>query len=130
MGLDLLPPGGTRVLEIGVGSGVLIGTRYRRPHSTPSSASPCSSTSGTSTQPPARSPAPGGTLVTGYPMLNRLMTRAFDAIGFRGIDDHHVSPPRRIAAALAGVLSPVARAAFPPHAPVGAALYQCTSWSL
>jgi SAM-dependent methyltransferase len=30
----------------------------------------------------ARALAPGGVLVTGYPMVSRLMTRAFDAIGF------------------------------------------------
>src|SRR5438045_9455373 len=30
MGLDLLPPGGTRVLEVGVGSGVLVPTLTRR----------------------------------------------------------------------------------------------------
>ncbi len=49
----------------------------------------------------ARALAPGGTLVTGYPMVSPLMTRAFAVIGFDRIDDHHVSPPARIAAALA-----------------------------
>jgi SAM-dependent methyltransferase len=77
----------------------------------------------------ARALAPGGTLVTGYPMVSPLMTRAFALIGFDRIDDHHVSPPVRIAAALASVLSPVRRTAFPPGAPVAAALYQCTAWS-
>jgi SAM-dependent methyltransferase len=77
----------------------------------------------------ARSLAPGGTLVTGYPMVSPLMTRAFKVIGFKTIDDHHVSPPARIAAALGKVLRPVARAAFPPAAPVRAALYQCTAWT-
>lgn len=77
----------------------------------------------------ARALAPGGRLVTGYPMVSRLMTRAFAAIGYDRIDDHHVSPPARIAAALASVLAPVARAAFPPAAPVAAALYQCTAWT-
>ena len=76
----------------------------------------------------ARALAPGGVLITGYPMVSRLMTRAFDLIGFRGIDDHHVSPPVRIRAALARVLTPVARTAFPPAAPTAAALYQCTAW--
>ena len=60
----------------------------------------------------ARALAPGGTLVTGYPMVSALMTRAFELIGYRGIDDHHVSPPARIAAALARVLRPAGRAAF------------------
>ncbi|HVY36382.1 MAG TPA: class I SAM-dependent methyltransferase [Polyangia bacterium] len=73
--------------------------------------------------------APGGTLVTGYPMVSALMTRAFAFIGYDRIDDHHVSPPARIAAALGRVLQPVKRAAFPPGAPVPAALYQCTAWT-
>jgi SAM-dependent methyltransferase len=77
----------------------------------------------------ARSLAPGGTLVTGYPMVSPLMSRAFKAIGYSGIDDEHVSPPVRIAAALAKVLRPVARVAFPPASPVRAALYQCTAWT-
>ena len=48
----------------------------------------------------ARALAPGGTLVTGYPMVSPLMTRAFSLIGFEHIDAHHVSaaghasPPR------------------------------------
>ena len=73
--------------------------------------------------------APGGTLVTGYPMVSPLMTRAFGLIGYDRIDDHHVSPPARIATALGRVLQPVKRAAFPPAAPVTAALYQCTAWT-
>jgi len=77
----------------------------------------------------ARALAPGGALVTGYPMVSRLMTRAFAAIGYDRIDDHHVSPPVRIAAALARVLKPVRRSAFPPGAPVAAALYQCSAWT-
>jgi SAM-dependent methyltransferase len=76
----------------------------------------------------ARALAPGGTLVTGYPMVSALMTRAFEIIGFPGIDDHHVSPPARIAAALGRALQPVARVAFPPRAPIAAALYQCSAW--
>jgi SAM-dependent methyltransferase len=76
----------------------------------------------------ARALAPGGTLITGYPMVSPLMTRAFELIGFQGIDDHHVSRPARIATALGRVLRPVARAAFPPRAPVAAALYQCSAW--
>ena len=41
----------------------------------------------------------------------------------------HVSPPAKIGAALAAALKPVARVAFPPAAPVAAALYQCTAWT-
>ena len=171
MGLDLLPAGGTRVLEIGVGSGVLVPTltkRYREYTGTDLTlaagldalvapgcharftaadllsdgdlpaghfdAIVCFSVlehiadADGAARGLARALAPGGTLVTGYPMVSRLMTRAFELIGFRGIDDHHVSPPARIAAALGRVLRPAARVAFPPLAPVSAALYQCSAW--
>ncbi|HEX3695985.1 MAG TPA: class I SAM-dependent methyltransferase [Polyangia bacterium] len=172
MGLDLLPSGGHRVLEIGVGSGVLVSTltkRYAEYTGTDltlaaglqSQVAPgcqavfrradllrdddlpadrfdaivCFSVlehiadADGAARGLARALAPGGTLVTGYPMVSRLMTRAFEAIGFHGIDDHHVSPPARIAAALGRVLTPLARVAFPPLAPVTAALYQCSAWT-
>jgi hypothetical protein len=61
-------------------------------------------------------------------MVSAFMTRAFAAIGYPNIDEDHVSPPRRIAAALTKHLRPQARRAFPPMAPVDLALYQCTSW--
>jgi len=152
MGLDLLPPSGRRVLEIGVGSGVLVPTLTRRyPEYTGTDltlangldrlvATGCRATfrsadllrdddlpadhfdaivcfsvlehiadSDSAARGLARALAPGGVLVTGYPMVNRLMTRAFDLIGFHGIDNHHVAPPARIA--------------------VGAALYQCAAWT-
>jgi hypothetical protein len=172
MGLDLLPPGGERVLEVGVGSGVLVGTltrRYRAYTGTDLELAPglerlvaerCAATFRVAdllrpgdlpaaafdaivcfsvlehvrdldraARHLATALAPGGTLVTGYPMVSPLMSRAFEIIGFAGIDEHHVSAPVRIAAALGGVLRPVARTAFPPLAPVRAALYQCTSWT-
>lgn len=172
MGLDLLPPGGRRVLEIGVGSGVLVPTltaRYATYVGTDLTLAPgldalvapgcdasfrradllrdgdlpadhfdtvvCFSVlehirdADGAARGLARALAPGGTLVTGYPMVSRLMTRAFEVIGFRGIDGHHVSPPAAIAAALARALTPVRRVAFPPLAPVSGALYQCTAWT-
>jgi SAM-dependent methyltransferase len=172
MGLDLLPAGGRRVLEIGVGSGVLVPTltgRYAAYTGTDLTLAPglealvspgcaadfreadllrdgdlpadhfdaivCFSVlehiadADGAARGLARALAPGGTLVTGYPMVSRLMTRGFELIGFRGIDDHHVTPPARIAAALARVLTPRARVAFPPLAPVAAALYQCAAWT-
>ena len=172
MGLDLLPAGGRRVLEVGVGSGVLVATLTRRyaeytgtdltlaPGLDAQVAPGCAASfrgadllrdgdlpadhfdaivcfsvlehiadADGAARGLARALAPGGTLVTGYPMVSRLMTRAFEAIGFHGIDDHHVTPPARIAAALGRVLAPVARVAFPPGAPVAAALYQCSAWT-
>jgi SAM-dependent methyltransferase len=171
MGLDLLPPTGRRILEVGVGSGVLVPTLTKRyPEYTGTDltlargldalvAPGCQATfrsadllrdddlpaahfdaivcfsvlehiadSDGAARGLGRALAPGGTLVTGYPMVSPLMTRAFDVIGYRGIDDHHVSPPSRITAALSRTLMLVARTAFPPYAPVGAALYQCTAW--
>ena len=172
MGLDMLPAGGRRVLEVGVGSGVLVPTltaRFAEYTGTDLTLAPnlerlvapgcraefrradllrdgdlpaahydaivCFSVlehiadADGAARSLARALAPGGTLVTGYPMVSRLMTRAFAAIGYDRIDDHHVSPPARIAAALGEVLKPVRRAAFPPGAPVASALYQCTAWT-
>ncbi len=77
----------------------------------------------------ARALAPGGTLVAGYPMVNPVMTRAFRAIGYESIDDDHVTTPAQIGNALSGVLRPAGRAAMPPAAPIGLALYQCTAWT-
>jgi SAM-dependent methyltransferase len=172
MGLDFLPPDGQRILEIGVGSGVLVPTltkHYAEYTGTDLTLAPglaalvapacraefrrvdllndqdlpaahfdaivCFSVlehirdADGAARTLARALTPGGTLVTGYPMVSSLMTRAFAAIGFNRIDDHHVSPPVRIAAALAAHLKPLRRAAFPPAAPVAAALYQCTAWT-
>jgi hypothetical protein len=175
MGLDLLPAGGRRVLEVGVGSGILVPTltaRYAEYVGTDLELAPglpglvapgckasfraadllaqdnesalpmaafdaivCFSVlehiadAAGAARGLARALAPGGVLVTGYPMVSPLMTRAFAAIGYANIDEDHVSPPARISAALAQVLRPRGRAAFPPAAPVNLALYQCTAWS-
>jgi SAM-dependent methyltransferase len=172
MGLYLLPAGGRRVLEVGVGSGVLVPTltrhfpeytgtdltlaprlealvapgcraEFRRADLLRDGDLPadhfdtivCFSVlehiadAEAAARTLARALAPGGTLVAGYPMVSALMTRAFALIGYDRIDDHHVSTPARIASALAAELQPVARAAFPPRAPIAAALYQCSAWS-
>jgi 2-polyprenyl-3-methyl-5-hydroxy-6-metoxy-1,4-benzoquinol methylase len=172
MGLDLLPDGGRRVLEVGVGSGVLVATltgRYPEYLGTDLVLAPgldalvvpgcharfqavdllaaeslpagafdaivCFSVlehianAEGAARALARALAPGGTLVAGYPMVSPLMTQAFRLIGYRNIDEDHVTTPARIGAALSGVLRPVRRAALPPAAPVGMALYQCTSWT-
>ena len=171
MGLNLLPAGGRRVLEVGVGSGILVPTltghfpeyvgidlelapgldalvkpgcraSFRTadllsPDGLPAAtvdAAVCFSVlehiadADAAARGLAHTLAPGGILVTGYPMVSPAMTRAFRAIGYKAIDEDHVTPPARIAAALARVLHPVARVAFPVGAPVGLALYQCTSW--
>jgi SAM-dependent methyltransferase len=172
MGLDLLPDGGQRVLEIGVGSGILVptltahyaeyvGTDLELASGLDALVTPgCRASFRTAdllatddlpagafdaivcfsvlehiadaagaARSLARALAPAGVLITGYPMVSRLMTRAFAAIGYPNIDEDHVSPPRRIAAALAAVLRPIARAAFPPLAPLDLALYQCAAWT-
>lgn len=36
---------------------------------------------------------PGGRIVIGMPAVNRFMEHAFQAIGFKGIEDHHITPP-------------------------------------
>jgi SAM-dependent methyltransferase len=40
---------------------------------------------------------PGGTFLLGMPAVNRTMTRLFDLIGHRNIDDDHVTAPREVA---------------------------------
>jgi 2-polyprenyl-3-methyl-5-hydroxy-6-metoxy-1,4-benzoquinol methylase len=172
MGLGLLPPRGRRVLEVGVGSGILVPTltaaypeylgtdlvlaagldglvapgcqaEFRAvdllvPDALPAGAFDaivCFSVlehiadAGGAARSLARALAPGGTLVTGYPMVSPFMTRAFAAIGYRNIDEDHVTTPSQISAALSSVLRPVARRALPPAAPVPLALYQCTAWT-
>ena len=39
---------------------------------------------------------PGGRIVIGMPAVNRFMEHAFQAIGFKGIEDHHITPPLQV----------------------------------
>jgi ubiquinone/menaquinone biosynthesis C-methylase UbiE len=171
MGLDLVPAAGTKVLEVGVGSGILVPTlsamfpAYTGADLVLSTGLAALVEEGCQAQfvqadllvasdlpeaqfdvviclsvlehiadteraaaSLARTLVKGGTLVAGYPMVNRLMARVFRAIGFDNIEDHHVAAPADIHRALRRVLRPVARKALPPFAPVPFALYQCTSW--
>jgi SAM-dependent methyltransferase len=171
MALDLIPTGGRRILEVGVGSGVLIPTlsscfpEYHgsdlvlsdgldrlaapscRAHFLRADLLDESSLEAGSydvivclsvlehianadgaARALARALAKGGTLVTGYPMVNGLMTKLFKLIGFGTIESHHVTAPATIHAALARVLRPARRKALPPLAPVPLSLYQCTAW--
>lgn len=171
MGLNLLPPNGQRILEVGVGSGILIPTltsHYQSYMGTDLVLAPqlsrlvapgcqatfaCADLLDPTTLPEgafdaivcfsvlehianskgaacslAHALAPGGTLITGYPMVSALMTRAFEMIGYKDIDNDHVAPPAQISAALSQVLRPVARVAFPPAATLTTALYQCAAW--
>jgi len=57
------------------------------------------------------------------------MTRAFEMIGYRGIDEHHVSPPARIAAALSRVLRPCHASPSTPRARSLAARTNVVRWS-
>lgn len=171
LALDFLEPGGS-VLEIGVGSGVLVPTLTRHfqsylgtdlvlqgdlerlvhpdcaatfrsadildAESLPADqfdAIVCISvlehiaSSDAAARTLARALRKGGLLVTGYPMVSRAMTKAFELIGYHGIDDHHVTPPVRIARSLNKALRPIGRRAFPLFAPVPLALYQVTAWT-
>jgi ubiquinone/menaquinone biosynthesis C-methylase UbiE len=45
----------------------------------------------------ARVLTPGGLFLLGMPAVNRMMEVGFRAIGFRGINDHHVTTPAQVA---------------------------------
>ena len=171
MGLDLLPSGGARILEVGVGSGILVPTlsahfpRYTgtdlvlvdglqrlvapscqteflqadllQKSSLPEASFDvviCLSVlehiadADGAASALAQTLVKGGTLVAGYPMVNRLMAKLFRTIGFGNIEAHHVTAPATIDRALRRVLRRGARKALPAFAPVSLALYQCAAW--
>jgi ubiquinone/menaquinone biosynthesis C-methylase UbiE len=39
---------------------------------------------------------PGGVAIIGMPAVNRFMEYAFQAIGFKGIEDHHITTPGQV----------------------------------
>lgn len=68
---------------------------------------------------------PGGIAVLGYPRVDRLMGALFRAIGFQGIEQHHVSGPAAIETAVGRVLALDVRRPW-PRAPLP--LYYVSRW--
>lgn len=69
---------------------------------------------------------PRGLLLLGMPAVNRMMQAGFRAIGFEGIEDHHVTTPSMVAARFEDVgLRVVAKATLdvPAPRPFGMTLY-------
>jgi 2-polyprenyl-3-methyl-5-hydroxy-6-metoxy-1,4-benzoquinol methylase len=68
---------------------------------------------------------PGGTVIIGMPAVNRFMEYAFQAIGFKGIEDHHITTPGSVWSLLQRQTDRwrLARRSLPPAAPFNAALY-------
>ena len=74
----------------------------------------------------ARVLKPGGLFLLGMPAVNRLMEAGFLAIGFKGINDHHVTTPAQVEAAFGGAgLRLISKAALdlPLRRPLGARVY-------
>jgi ubiquinone/menaquinone biosynthesis C-methylase UbiE len=69
---------------------------------------------------------PGGLMIIGMPAVNRLMEYAFTAIGFRGIEDHHVTTPGQVWSLIKSQPQRwhAQRRSLPRGAPVELALYQ------
>lgn len=74
----------------------------------------------------ARVMRPNGLFLLGMPAVNKLMEAAFLAIGFKGINDHHVTTPRQVEQAFAGAgLRPVSSTTLdlPLPMPLGVRVY-------
>jgi ubiquinone/menaquinone biosynthesis C-methylase UbiE len=74
----------------------------------------------------ARVLAPGGLFLLGMPAVNKAMEMGFRAIGFKGIEDHHVTTPAAVARVFdeAGLrLRRTANLDFPRAPPLGMRLY-------
>ncbi len=68
---------------------------------------------------------PGGIALIGMPAVNRMMEYAFQAIGFKGIEDHHITTPSRVWGLIRSAPSrwQVRRRSLPAGVPFRAALY-------
>jgi 2-polyprenyl-3-methyl-5-hydroxy-6-metoxy-1,4-benzoquinol methylase len=68
---------------------------------------------------------PGGVAVLGMPAVNRFMEYAFLAIGFKGIEDHHITTPAAVWRLITSQPRrwKAARRSLPGAVPFGMALY-------
>lgn len=68
---------------------------------------------------------PGGRMLIGMPAVNRFMEHAFQAIGFKGIEDHHITPPLRVRQLIEGQPErwTLSSRSLPEGLPPAAALY-------
>jgi SAM-dependent methyltransferase len=71
----------------------------------------------------ARVLRPGGDFLLGCPAVHKGMNLAFRAIGFKGIEDHHVSSIHDVLAVAGGTFSVEKRATWPARLPLGLAPY-------
>lgn len=76
----------------------------------------------------ARVLKPGASFLLGMPAVNRMMELGFLAIGFKGIDDHHVTRPRDVAKAFGEAGFSLVRVRYLGVPLPDAALY--TTWLL
>lgn len=74
----------------------------------------------------ARVLRPGGYFLLGMPAVNKMMEMGFRMIGFKGIDDHHITTPADVAARFEGAGLRVMSSQtldFPLKIPLGVSLY-------
>ncbi|MDX2240567.1 MAG: class I SAM-dependent methyltransferase [Leptolyngbyaceae cyanobacterium bins.302] len=67
---------------------------------------------------------PGGQLLVGMPAVNKTMGYLFQAIGFPGIDEHHVTSPEEMAAAARPIFELQSVAKLPSFLPGNIYLYK------
>lgn len=74
---------------------------------------------------------PGGLFLLGMPSVNRMMEAGFQLIGFKGIEDHHVTTPEAVSRGFSAAGLRVVRRShldFPVAHPLGLRLYH--NWLL